>query len=106
MVGKNVFEIHSEEIQKQLDIPISQMCVSCIYLTHPILAKYDTRSIFKQDLTGSKSQFFFSLTDYHIKVKWLNLPNNLYITGRRIFRFMPFSRILALYEVQIASSRV
>ena len=55
-------------------------------------AGYDTRSIFN----------FSCLT----KAEEPSLPYYLLIAGGRIFGFIPFPRILVLYEMQSASSRM
>ena len=48
---------------------------------------------FKWDLTALNSEFSFSVTDIHNKVKELRLPNHLAIVGGRIVGFMPFSGV-------------
>ena len=68
---------------------------------------YDTRSNFKGTLTGSNSEFFsFSKAGCHTKVKDPSLHYYLSIAGRRIIRFIPSPRVLALCEMQTASSRI
>ena len=56
-------------------------------------------------VTGSNSDFSFSYTGCHIKVKEPSLPYYLPIIGGRIVRSIPFPRLLALCEMQTASSR-
>ena len=68
-------------------------------------AGYDTRSIFKQSLTGLNSEFSF-LTSCLTKAEELSLPNYLPIAGGRIIEFIPFPRVLALCEMLSVSSRI
>ena len=66
------------------------ICLS--YLPNPSArAGYDTRSIFKQSLTGLNSEFSFSY-----------LP----IAGGRIIGFIPLPRVLVLCEMQSVSSMI
>ena len=60
---------------------------------------------FKRDLTGLNSEFSFSYA-FHTKVKEHSLSHYLLISGRKIFGFLPFPRVLALYKMQTASSRI
>ena len=53
-------------------------------------AGYNTRSIFKQSLTGLNSEFSFSLSSCIIKAKEPSLPYYLPIGGGRIIEFIPF----------------
>ena len=68
-------------------------------------AGYDTRSIFKRSLTGLKSEFSFSLTSCLTKAEEPNL-SYLPIAGGRIIGFIPFPRVLVLWEMQSVSSRI
>ena len=76
-------------------------------LTNPFAwAEYDTRSIFKQSLTGLNSEFSFSKTSCLTKAEEPRLPYYLHIAGGRIIGFIPFSRVLVLWEMQQVSSRI
>ena len=66
---------------------------------------HNTRSIFMQSLTGWNSKISFS-TGCHTKVKEHCLPYYLPITGERIIGFIAFPKLLALCEMQGASSRI
>ena len=78
-----------------------------ILFTNPSTrAGYDTRSIFKQCLTGLDLEFSFSETSCPTKTEELSLPNNLPMAGGRIIWFIPFPRVLVLCEMQSASSRI
>ena len=68
--------------------------------------RYDTRSIFKQSLTGLNSEFFFSETSCLTKAEEPTLPYYLPIAGGRIIGFIPFPRVLVLCEMQLAWSRI
>ena len=82
------------------------MCV-CVYLsTSSVRLGCDTSSIFKGDLTGLNSEFSFSSTGCHMKVKKPCLPNYLPIVWGRVAGFMPFPGVIALYEMQTGSSRI
>ena len=50
---------------------------------------------------GLNSEFFFSLTGCHTKVKKTSLP----IAGGSVVGLIPFPRLLMLCETQTASSR-
>ena len=65
---------------------------------------YDTRSIFKQSLTGLNSEFSFSLTSCLTKAEEPSLPYYLPIAGGIIIGFIPFPRVLVLCEMQSVSS--
>ena len=56
------------------------MCV-CVYFPPPAQAGCDTRSIFKQSLTGFNSKFSFSETGCHFKAKESSLLYCLPIDG-------------------------
>ena len=65
----------------------------------------DTRSRFKQSLTGLNSEISFSKTCCHTKIKE---PSFLYfpITEGRIVGFMPFPRVLVLCKMQRVRFRI
>ena len=67
---------------------------------------YDTRSIFKQSLTGLNSEFSFSYTSCLTKPEESNLPNYLPIAGGRIIGLIPFPRVLGLCEMQSVFFRI
>ena len=67
---------------------------------------YDTRSIFKQSLTGLNSELSFSLTSCLTKVEEPSLSFYLPIAGGRIIGFIPFPRVLVLCEMQSALFRI
>ena len=62
---------------------------------------YSTRG-----LTNLNSEFFFNKTDCHTEVKEPSLPNYAPIAGDRIIGFIPFPSVVALSELQTASSRI
>ena len=53
---------------------------------------------FKRSLPGFNSEFCFSKTGCHPKIKNYSLPYYLSIAGGKISGFIPFSRLLALSE--------
>ena len=69
-------------------------------------AGYDTRSIFKQSLTGLNSEFSFSWTSCLTKAEEPSLSYYLPVAGGRIIVFIPFPRVLVLCEMQLVSSRI
>ena len=76
-----------------------------IIFTNPSArAGYDTRSIFKQSLTGLHSEFSFSQTCCLSKAEEPSLYHYLPIAGRRIFGCLPFPRVLVLCEMQYSPS--
>ena len=82
-------------------------CIREIIFTNPSArAGYDTRSIFKQSLTGLNSEFSFFLTSCLTKAEEPSLPYYLPIAGGRIIGFIPFPRVLVLCEMQSVRSRV
>ena len=82
------------------------MCV-CVYLTTPTHEQNTTLSqFFKRSSTNLNSEFSFSWTGYYTKVKVPTLLHHLSIAGGRIIGFMPFQKVIALYEMQTASSRI
>ena len=66
---------------------------------------YDTRTIFKQGLTGLNSEFSFSYTSCLAKAEEHSQPYYLPIAGGRITVFIPFPTVLVLCEMQSVSSR-
>ena len=72
----------------------------CIYQPLP-WSSCDTKSIFKQSLTGFNSEFSF----FKSKAKKSSLPY-LPIAGGRVVGFIPFPRVLALCEMQTVLSRI
>ena len=78
-----------------------------IIFTNPSAqAGYDTRSIFKQSLTGLNSEFSFSYTSCLTKAEELSLSYYLPIAGGRIIGFILFPRVLVLREMQSVLSRI
>ena len=86
-----------------------------IFTNCPARAGCDTRSVFNWSLTCLNSEFSFSLTGCLTKDKEhclsnylpIYLPNySLSIAGERIIGFRPFTRVLALCEMHIVSSRI
>ena len=67
---------------------------------------YDTKSIFKQSLTGLNSECSFSLTRGLTKAEEPSLPYYLPIAEARMVGFIPFPRVLVLCEMQSVSSRI
>ena len=82
------------------------MILVCIYPTP--LQKLDiTQGQFsKWSLTGLNSDFFFSLTGCHTKVKEPSLSYYLLIAGGRIVGILTFPRVLVSCKMQTASSRI
>ena len=77
-----------------------------ILFTNPSTrAGYDTRSTFKQSLTGLNSEFSFK-TCCLTKAEEHSLSYYLPIAGGRIIGFIPFPRVLVLCEMQSVSSRI
>ena len=56
----------------------------------------DIGSIFKQSLTDLDLEFSFSMTDRLTKAEEPSLPSCLPIAGRRIWGFIPFSRVFVV----------
>ena len=77
------------------------------YLPNPSArAAYDTRSIFKRSLTGLNSEFSFFLTSCLTKAEKSSLSYYWPIAGGRTIGFIPFPRVLVLYEMQSVRSRI
>ena len=77
------------------------------YLPNPsVRAGYDIGSIFKRSLAGLNSEFSFSKTSCLTKAEEPSLPYYLPIAGGRIIGFIPFPRVLVLFEMQSVSSRI
>ena len=88
-------------------IVVVVVVVLIIIFTNPSArAGYDTRSIFKQSLTGLNSEYSFSKTSCLTKAEERNLSYYLSIAGGRIIGFIPFPRVLVLCEMQSVSSRI
>ena len=60
----------------------------------------------RSSLTGLNSEFSFSLTSCLTKAEEPSLSYYLSVAGGRIFRFIPFPRVLVLCEMQSVSSRI
>ena len=76
----------------------------CIY--QPLCAcrmQYNVNFL-KRSLTGFNSEFSFFETGCPIKVKELCLSYYLSIARWKIVGFIPSSRVLAVYDMQIATS--
>ena len=61
---------------------------------------------FKQNLTGLNSEFSFSQVGCHIRVKEPSLPYYLPKAEEKIVWSITSSRILVLWEIQTALSRI
>ena len=78
-----------------------------IYIyTNPSKWIWDTKIIFKRSLTGLNSEFPFSETSCLTKAEEPNLSYDLPIAGGRIIGFIPFPRILVLWEMRSISSSI
>ena len=68
----------------------------------------DTRSIFffEWSLTGLNSEYSFSSTGCHAKIKEPSLLYYLPLARGRTVGFIPFMRVLVLCEILTASSRI
>ena len=60
------------------------------------MIKIQLKVNFKLSLSGLNSEFSFSYTGFHTKVKETGLTYYLPKEGGRIVRFIPFSRVLTL----------
>ena len=70
------------------------------------LVNIDTRSIFKQILTGLNSEFSFSKISCLTKVKEPSLPYYLPIAEGWLIEFIHFPKVLMLCEMLSVSSRI
>ena len=78
-----------------------------MYLPNPSTqTECDTKSIFKQSLTGLNSEFSFSYTSCHTKIKKHSVTYYLLIATERIASFISFADPLALCKMQTASSSI
>ena len=76
------------------------------YLPNPSArAGYDTRSTFKRSLAGLNLEFSF-YTSCLTKAEKPNLSYYLPIAGGTIIGFIPFPRVLVLYEMQLVWSGI
>ena len=64
------------------------------------------KAIFKRSLTGLNSEYSFSKTSCLTKAEELSLSYYLPIAGGRLIGFIPFPRVLVLFEMQSVSSRI
>ena len=103
---QNCRERERERERESLLLFVKSMHIYIYFLRHSGWPLYDKMSFFKQHTTGLNSEFFFSGTDYHAKVKENSLPYYLPIVGRRKIGCLPFSRVFALCEMQKASSQI
>ena len=87
-----------------LSVSLSLSLSLSLYIyTNPFTQRgWDIRSIFNGSLTGSNSQFSFSLTRCHTNVEDSSLP----IAGGRTIGFIPFLRVFVQCEIQTASFRI
>ena len=99
-----------KELQKQkkaqLRLMGSKMVTAILFTDPSAWAGYGTRSIFKRSLTGFNSEFSFSQTSCLTKAEETSLSYYLPIAGGRIIGFIPFPRVLELYEMQLFLSRI
>ena len=87
-------------------IKIGQSSHMILFTNPSARAGYDTRSIFKQSLTGLNSEFSFFWTSCLTKAEEPSLSYYLPIAGGRIIGFIPFPRVLVLCEMQSVSSSI
>ena len=93
--------------QTLLVLPLSKdSCNSLSYLPTPPLEQDMTQGQFKRSLTGFTSEYSFSSTSCLTKAEEISLSYYLPVVGGRIIGFIPFPRVLVLYEMQSVSSRV
>ena len=88
------------------DLALNNLQWLIIFTNPSARAGYDTRSFFKRSLTGFNSEFSFSKTICLTKAEELSLFYYLPLAGGRIIGFIPFPRVLVLWEMQSVSSRV
>ena len=84
--------------------------ILCIFTYPTARAGCDAKSIFKRSFIKLNLEFSFSKTGCHIEVEEFSLTHYLPIAGAKIIGFIPFPRVLALYEnvnslVQVLNSR-
>ena len=84
----------------------SKLRLMVLFTNPSARAEYDTRSIFQQSLTGLNSEVSFSYTSCLTKAEEPSLSYYLPIAGGRIIGFIPFPRVLVLWEMQSVSSRI
>ena len=70
-----------------------------IYIYPSTPTECDSQSIFKRSLTGLNSEFSFSYTSCHTKVKDHSLSNDLPIARERRVGYIYFLNVLALCEM-------
>ena len=95
----------ARELKKLWNMKATVIPLVILFTDPSAWAGYDTRSIFKRNLTGLNSEFSFSLTSCLTKAEELSLSYYLPIAGGRIIGFIPFPGVLALCEMQSVSSR-
>ena len=66
----------------------------------------NTKSTFQQSFAGFNAEFSFSSIGWHTKVKESSLLNYLPIACGRIVGFIPFLKVLTLFQKQTASARI
>ena len=83
-------------------------CIWCnpIYPTPPFGQDMIQGQFFKWSLTGFNSEFSFSLTSCLTKAEETSLLYYLSIAGGRIIGFIPFPRVLVLFEMQSVSYKI
>ena len=83
-------------------------CNHCIYIypTPPLGQDMTQGQFFKRILTGLNSEFSFSYTSCLSKPEEPSLSYYLPIAGERIIGLIPFPRVLVLWEMQSATSRI
>ena len=69
-----------------------------IFTNFSARAGYDTKSVFKQSLTGLNSEFSFSYTSCLTKAEEFCLPYYLPIAGGKIIGFIPFLWVLSMWN--------
>ena len=86
---------------------VCDIIVAIFYSSNPATqTRCDSRSIFKQSLTGLDSEFSFSKTGCLTKAEEPSLSYYLSIARGRIIGFIPFPRVLVLCEMQSVRSRI
>ena len=93
--------------RKKKHIYIYKCVCVCVFTINPSTrTACDVRSFLKRDLTGLSSEFYFSYTGCQNKVKEPTLPYYFHLTGGRIVGFIPFPRVLVVWEMQTSFSRI